>query len=273
MKKLLDIATSDTHFSFDGKYYRQHNGVAMGSPLAPLLADIFMIQLENKLMTQLRGAEVMWYKRYVDDTFVLVDKNANIDNIKYILNSYHPDIQFTSADEKDNELPFLDVLVHRDGKYFTTSVYRKPTYTGLLTKWSSFVPRSYKVSAVSWMVYRAIQISSSYKIMDEEFDFIRKITKENGYPSDFVECQIRHTLNRFLQFKNKVKAQVNENNTSKDKIIINVPFVGNPTKTFIKDIRKLANQINPTTQVIAIPRPPPAVRQLFKNKDSIPKDS
>jgi predicted transcriptional regulator len=64
----------------------------MGSPLAPVLADILMIQLEKKLMKKLQGAGVMWYKRYVDDTFSIVDKDANIENIKEILNSYHPDI-------------------------------------------------------------------------------------------------------------------------------------------------------------------------------------
>ncbi len=99
-------------------------------------------------------------------------------------------------------LPFLDVLVGRNNNTFTTSVYRKPTYTGLLTKWSSYVPRSYKVSAISSMVYRPIRISSSFVLMHEEFDFIRSITIQNGYPTDFVECQIRHTLNRFMQRTN-----------------------------------------------------------------------
>ncbi len=109
--------------------------------------------------------------------------------------------------------------------------------------------------------------------MHDEFEFIRYITKENGYPSNFVECQIRHTLNRFMQRDKKINTQVNDNETSNDRIIINVPFVKKSTKTFIKEITKLANQIKPTTRVIPIQRPPIAVRQLFKNKDQIPKDS
>ena len=72
MKKLLNIATSDTHFSFNNIYYQQHNGIAMGSPLAPVLADIFMTHLENKLMKQLKTAGLLWYKRYVDDTFTII---------------------------------------------------------------------------------------------------------------------------------------------------------------------------------------------------------
>ena len=282
MNKLLNIATSGTHFSFNEEYYRQHDGLAMGSPLAPILADIFMTHLENKLMAHLRNAGILWYKRYVDDTFAIIDKNANINDIIKILNSFHPAIQFTSTKEENDELPFLDVLVRRANDKLETSVYRKPTYTGLLIHWTSFVPKSYKISAISSMVYRAIRISSTYTIMHKEFDFIRDIAKKNRHPSNFVECQIRHTLNRFIQKQNRsiINNHKNtlstENKSSKDgsvdKIMIDVPFVGKPTQQFIKDISKLARKIKPTTQFIAVPRPPQAVRQFFKNKDNTPKD-
>ncbi|CAF1686987.1 unnamed protein product [Rotaria magnacalcarata] len=77
MKILLDIATSDTHFSFNNLHYQQHNVVAMGSPVAPVLTDIFMIHLENKLMDKLKKPGALWYKRCVDDTFVIILKKAN----------------------------------------------------------------------------------------------------------------------------------------------------------------------------------------------------
>ncbi|CAF1678176.1 unnamed protein product, partial [Adineta ricciae] len=51
---LLHLATSKTHFTFDKKMYVQHNGVAMGAPLAPIIADIFMSHLEDKLMDRLK---------------------------------------------------------------------------------------------------------------------------------------------------------------------------------------------------------------------------
>ncbi|CAF4702610.1 unnamed protein product [Rotaria sp. Silwood2] len=120
--------------------------------------------------------------------------------------------------------------------------------------------------------------------MHQEFDFIRDITKRNGYPSNFIECQIRCTLNRFInkrneQTKNKDKIQNiadKEQNGIKDspvdRIIINVPYVGKITQQLSKDLKKLANKVKPTTQVITVPRPPSAVRQMFKNKDEIPKN-
>ena len=107
MNRLLAMATSDTHCSFNSKYYQQQNGVTIGSPLASVLADIFMIDFENKVMKKPKEARALWYKRYVDDTFVIIHKNARINNIANILNSLHKDIQFTSVEGQNNELLFL----------------------------------------------------------------------------------------------------------------------------------------------------------------------
>lgn len=50
---LLRTATSDTHFTFENKMYVQHNGVPMGAPLAPVMADILMVHLETTVMDRL----------------------------------------------------------------------------------------------------------------------------------------------------------------------------------------------------------------------------
>ena len=90
-------------------------------------------------------------------------------------------------------------MVRRKANSLVTTVYRKPTYTGLLTKWTSFVPRQYKVSAVSTMIHRGTQLTSTYVLIHEELDFIRSICQRNGYPIGFVENQIRGTLGRYIR--------------------------------------------------------------------------
>ena len=86
MKKLLLLRTENVHFTFNEQIYIQADVVAMGSALAPLLADIFMIELERSLIPNLQ--KIRFWRRYVDDTIRFVE----IGSIKYIrsvLNSFH----------------------------------------------------------------------------------------------------------------------------------------------------------------------------------------
>ena len=78
MKELLLLCTKNVHFTFNGQIYIQVDGVAMGSPLAPLLADIFMIELERLLIPNLR--KIKFWRSYVDDTcFVKIGSTEYID--------------------------------------------------------------------------------------------------------------------------------------------------------------------------------------------------
>ena len=69
----------NVHFTFDNQFYQQNDGVAMGSPVGPVLAGIFMVELKNRLVPTL-GNMVLNWKRFVDDTIGYV-KNGGIDVI------------------------------------------------------------------------------------------------------------------------------------------------------------------------------------------------
>ena len=109
LKKLLWLCTSELHFSFNRKIYRQVEGVSMGSPLGPVLANIFMVLLEETLVPALSQKMPVWL-RYVDDTFTLIAKNE-LDNVLSVLNSFHQSITFTYEKEMSNEIAFLDVMI------------------------------------------------------------------------------------------------------------------------------------------------------------------
>lgn len=286
MKKLLEICTSETHFLFNGQVYQQVDGIAMGSPLGPLFADIYVNQLEDDLRPQLEQQGLIYWKRFVDDSLAIIHKDTNIDTMINTLNSYNKNIAFTYEEEKNNTIPFLDILIRRNTSKsntlqrntFSTEVYRKPTYTGLLLKWESFVPKSYKASAISSMAYRAIRISSSYQIMHEEFNFIKRIATQNGYPLRFVESHIRNTLGRYLDkenktefFQNKTKKDTNQKEKNKKQIFVDIPYVGKPSEMLGKRLIRLASELNPNIVVQPISRPPPSVSHHFKMKDVIPK--
>jgi len=62
LKDLHEFATKKSHFIFDGQYYDQIDGVAMGSPLGPVLANIFMCHFEESWLTNNQFRPSIWFR-------------------------------------------------------------------------------------------------------------------------------------------------------------------------------------------------------------------
>nr|VZI24631.1 unnamed protein product [Spirometra erinaceieuropaei] len=91
---------------------RQIDGVAMGSPLGPLLADVFMGKLEKfQLNDQIK--KLKHYGRYVDDIFAIATTETDVAALLNAANQAHPSVKFTLEMESAGSLPFLDVLLNR----------------------------------------------------------------------------------------------------------------------------------------------------------------
>jgi hypothetical protein len=191
LKKLLLLCTHNVQFSFDNQIYRQIDGVAMGSPLGPLLADIFMSKLENGPLNNLIG-EFKLYLRYMDDIFVLAAKEVEVSGVLEWFNSAHPNLQFTVELESNNQLNFLDVSVIRTGDgSFRRRVYRKPTWTGQYTHFLSFVPLKQKRNLIRCLTQRAIRICSGEYLKDE-----LKKKYRTDIPTKWIPVEIRAENNR-----------------------------------------------------------------------------
>ena len=77
----------------------------------------------------------LFWNRYVDDTFTMFHNKDSANEFLHYLNGCHRNIKFTIEFEHNNAIPFLDILVTRNqNNAFTTSIYRKKTFTGLYTK-------------------------------------------------------------------------------------------------------------------------------------------
>jgi len=67
----FSFAASQTNFLFNGRLYDQINGVAIGSPLVPVLAILVLGHYKNIWLNNYQGPSVHFYRRYIDDTFCL----------------------------------------------------------------------------------------------------------------------------------------------------------------------------------------------------------
>ena len=99
----------------------------MGSPVSPVIANLYMEEIEERAITNTANPPKEW-DRYVDDIFSIMKKDA-VSTFHDELNSIDSHISFTIEHETDGQIAFLDALISRNSGTITTSVYRKPTHT------------------------------------------------------------------------------------------------------------------------------------------------
>ena len=265
--KLLSFAVKDNHFMFNGKLYDQIDGVAMGSPLGPTFANVFMCFLEDKYLSEcpLQFKPAL-YRRYVDDTFCLFKEKSDIYRFLDHINSYHPSIKFTVEIEDNCSLPFLDVLVNKEGIDFSTSLFRKQTFTGLYTNFASLSPTRYKTNLVRILVFCAFHICSSFVNFHKEIVRIKEILRANCFPVTLIDNVIRNFLNRQYIPCNKPK----DKNEDKPRIICCLPFLGKRSFRIRNDITRLIKTHYLNTQVQFIFKSAKRISSMFQYKDRIP---
>ena len=225
--ELMRKATSAIEFSFNGEMYRQKDGVAMGSPLGPTLANIFMGYLEEKYFCN--NKEPVVYYRYVDDCFVLFNNKEECKNMFDDFNRMHPSIKFTLETENDNKLSFLDILMERKDDKFYTSVFRKKTFTGQYVNYHSYCSDKRKINLIRTLCDRAKKICSP-NYLDNEIRNIKDILLDNGFP----ESLIVNTIKRVLQSTPKEPEIGPELHT----IAIKLPFLGKRSYALEKALKK-----------------------------------
>ena len=157
----------------------------MGSPLSPVLANIYMEMFKEEAIDSATYKPSLWV-RYVDDTFVIwpYDRDKLQDFLGH-LNNRQESIKFTMEEENAGSIPFLDVLVKRSGNQLTTSVYRKRTHTNRYLHFGSYHHPRVKVGIISCLRDRAERICNEKNIKEEKNHL--QVFEANGYPPGLVQ--------------------------------------------------------------------------------------
>ena len=203
LRNLFNFATAQTHFLFKGSFFDQIDGVAMGSPLAPVLANLFMGHHERIWLENYKASSILLYRRYVDDTFCLFDTEHDATLFFDYINDRHPNIRFTMEKEMDKKIPFLDVMIDNSQPLSPiTRVYRKKTFTGLLTNYFSFTPFSYKLGLIRTLVDRTYKINNTWIGFHEDIKKLLLILRKNLFPSHIVERVIKQYITKTQTLSN-----------------------------------------------------------------------
>ena len=204
---LLEFCLRTTYFQFQGRFYEQVHGAAMGSPISPIVANLFMEDFETKAISSATNPPSTW-KRFVDDTFVVIESSRKEEFLDHI-NNLDPNIQFTTEDAKpDGSLPFLDTLIQKQpDNSLTTLVYRKPTHTDLYLQWNSHHHLSAKYSVINTLRHRARTVCSNHHLLEEEEEDLNKALSNCRYPI----CALNRARINITKKKKNTKTHSNTN--------------------------------------------------------------
>ena len=115
--------------------------------------------------------------------------------LRYI-DSRHRNIKFTCEEEKNNKISFLDISISRNNNALKTSIFRKPTFSGVYTNFNSFLPTEYKRKLLRTFLYRTYNICSSYLQIHEEIIHLKSVWQKNSFPLSFID----NCINTFLNY-------------------------------------------------------------------------
>ena len=246
LQTLFEFATSLSHFSFNGMIYDQTDGVAMGSPLGPVLANVFMGFHESKWISNYsNNNKPLYYARYVDDIFCLFHNEKDSEMFLNYLNDQHNNIRFTIEKETEGRLSFLDTKIDKtQGVKPSISIFKKSTFTGLMINYLSYNPFSYKLSVVKSMIHRIYSICNSENNIQSDLKNFKKIMNRNMFPKQIIGKEIENYLSK----TNSVTT--NEEKTLEKQIsYFKLPYFENISEATIKKLRKIANDLCKKTDI------------------------
>ena len=251
---LLKLCLSSDIIHFDGKAYKQLNGLAMGNNIAPILAIIYMHFVESEVLSRLSD-KIIFFQRYLDDCF-LIYRNLSTDDLLSTFNSVNKCIQFTIEEPHNSKLPFLDLMIFYSlsKNCFSSSIYFKDCHSGTILPWSSNVAISTKRNTVINEFSRAIRNSSDEEKKLLSMSLVQQRFCNNGYPRKFL-----YNCKRILDRKS-LHAQ--DRMFDKNKLRLIIPFHNEKLKrkthellrrTGLSDHVQIVHKHNPLNHILRKP--------------------
>ena len=146
----------------------------MGSPLTPVLANIFIAFHKSKWLNECNLNKPKFCLRDVDDILAAFDNEQDSLNFFNFLNNKHPNIKFTIEKRINHSIAFLDIFVSGiNNQDLSLQTYHKLIYTGLLLNFKSFTSFSYKLSLTKCLIDRWFKICNNWNSFHNDIESIK----------------------------------------------------------------------------------------------------
>ena len=192
MKKLLicrlaNLVLTKNYFVFNKKPYRQIQGTAMGTRMAPSYANIFMKYVETKLMEISPKKPALWL-RFIDDIFIIWSHGKQaLEDFKHLSNNIHPTIKF-AFNNSETEIAFLDTIIYRGkNNQILTRLYHKLTDNKQYLHYNSAHPWKQKRSVLYGLLIRCRRICSEDTYFIRESQAIIQQLSSRRYPTHLLQ--------------------------------------------------------------------------------------
>ena len=239
--ELAKIASCNVLMLTHDGYYKQLDGLAMGSPPAPMLANGWMSQFDSRIKDNAK-----LYFRYMDDIFRNIVKSLSDQKLEEI-NDLHKSLTFTRERENNGLLPMLDMGVYNKKGQLSSTWYCKPSDTGLILNYHALAPKRYKRAVVAGFVHRIYRACSTWQLFHESLDRAKIILIKNQYPAPFFEKIIHDTLTRIFKPEERHEKEVGENKPH----MIFLQYRGKCSEAYARDIHNLCQKTVPITNIEA----------------------
>ncbi|XP_072030155.1 uncharacterized protein [Amphiura filiformis] len=142
--RLCELVLTNNEFHFNGDFFRQTKGIAMGSRIGSGVACLTMGYIERTMLSQYDGPTPVFYKRYIDDVLgIFSGPRHHLDLFINHVSTYHESIKFTH-EISDTSLSFLDLKLHIQGDSINTTLYYKETDSHNFLRFDSSHPPACK---------------------------------------------------------------------------------------------------------------------------------
>jgi hypothetical protein len=206
--ELLKISLYKNEFLFNGQWFKQTKGVAMGKSYAPNFANLYMSEWEGHILTKLPGPKPKLWLRYLDDIFGIWESSlADLQMFVELINEFDKNIQVT-YNCSFSDLQYLDLVVFKNAELqISTMVYLKPTSSLKMLHPESLHPRHMKEGVILSQILRYVKNCNFHSDFMVQFSSLQKALVSQGYTRSCIR-QIKSRALALLNYQHTPEGEI-----------------------------------------------------------------